>query len=912
MNLKKKFVIGAASVALVAGMGGVAAPAAVAVDGSSLPGFISKLARFDGADRVQTSLLVADHEFGSRGVAGDDSEARPLPKRVYIASGDNAHLIDAAAAGMLIDGPIVFVSNNVYVATAVGQHFANGVKDGSLPGYGSIEEVVAIGGDNSVLDTVAKSVAHELGDVKVSRLAGADRYATSVAIANYIYTQAQDPTSPYRYMVSSDSNLNWMFFANGADAHVVDSMVAGTLDQGPVLLSNPDGKIPEVVAEFIKKTLPEKFAALGGTAAVPDSTVQDAWVIKALANKWETSPVIPNLKKSRDYYKWLAYGFDGKTGIKILPEMNADFGGLDYVVDRAEQVKTSWDTEVNKVKQAIADKFNAQDGQWDKNAAAGAIRGDLNMLYGNALASFSNSDIAKKFLIDAKNDPTKTLASGVNYTAIEKTAEYQAFYKAAANDLEALWTGLKQDVALGTKLKNLTAIASQEFASTAAGDTSAAASAAYDTTPANADTSTMTAAKKQGHTPLVTVRDMAKYTLDTDKEWFAQTVATYNKLSGDLRGEIDKIAPKTELRLGGADRFETAQLIANQWAKLYASEYKDHNFTSEAYRAHGPAAMSGVSYVADMYEAYVANAHRLPDSLTAGQLTQGPILLVKGDEKSTADFPKFTTEVATNLECWIGDDNFHPIAVWGVGGKAVLADDTLRSMGTMIGNEAKCTANKPNIVDNGILVDNIAPFKQGAGAIKTAAAKFKDGTDVPTTADVTVLTSPAPTGLSAKIDPAGTLEVKTTNATPAGSYKIRVSADGKYADVTVTVKAVLADMTAVTVTRDNATVNETGTVKFTCTPTPATATGTLTYKWTFSGKAKVGAPEAGMFTIAAAPGNVNEITLKAPNGPASAGAVTLGAGNVKCEITQPAAGRTDNAEKKIEAGNTDTVTYNHS
>ena len=54
MNLKKKFVIGAASVALVAGMGGVAAPAAVAAP--SLPGSIMKLERLGGLDRVQTSL----------------------------------------------------------------------------------------------------------------------------------------------------------------------------------------------------------------------------------------------------------------------------------------------------------------------------------------------------------------------------------------------------------------------------------------------------------------------------------------------------------------------------------------------------------------------------------------------------------------------------------------------------------------------------------------------------------------------------------------------------------------------------------------------------------------------------------------------------------------------------------------
>ena len=77
MNLKKKFVIGAASVALVAGMGGVAAPAAVAAP--SLPGSISVLGRLAGMDRVSTSLEVAAHEFGKRDGtinSGDPSTVR--------------------------------------------------------------------------------------------------------------------------------------------------------------------------------------------------------------------------------------------------------------------------------------------------------------------------------------------------------------------------------------------------------------------------------------------------------------------------------------------------------------------------------------------------------------------------------------------------------------------------------------------------------------------------------------------------------------------------------------------------------------------------------------------------------------------------------------------------------------------
>ena len=178
MNLKKKFVVGAASVALIASMGGVAAPAAVAAP--SLPGSIAKLARLGGLDRVQTSLEVAAHQFG-------DDHGTMNPKRLYVVSAAEGNMVDAATAGMLTDGPIAFVYNNSYVASAVGKFFAN-AKDNA--GFKGINEVVAIGGDGVISDSTLNAVKDAMGLKKTSRLAGKDRYETSVAIADYLYTQS--------------------------------------------------------------------------------------------------------------------------------------------------------------------------------------------------------------------------------------------------------------------------------------------------------------------------------------------------------------------------------------------------------------------------------------------------------------------------------------------------------------------------------------------------------------------------------------------------------------------------------------------------------------------------------------------------------------------------------------------------
>ena len=625
MNLKKKFVIGAASVALVAGMGGVAAPAAVAAP--SLPGSIAKLARLGGLDRVQTSLEVAAHQFG-------EDHWTMNPKRLYVVSAAEGNMVDAATAGMLTDGPIAFVYNNSYVASAVGKFFAN-AKDNA--GFKGINEVVAIGGDGVISDSTLNAVKDAMGLKKTSRLAGKDRYETSVAIADYIYQKSLEKDKWFAGRTDGGSNLGTAYLANGANEHVVDSMVAGTLDNGAILLTQPDGKIPEVVAEFIKKTLPHNFAALGGTGAVADATVNEAWVIKALANKWETSPGIPKIKMTVDELEWLVNGYSEEaTGIDMSKKTL--FGGLDRVVDVAGVNSSAWGNKVSGIKQKISNWFNQEtNANSYAPAAYAAVLNDLKALYGDAVMAGVNASDAIAL------DKTEKYAVGVNYEGIEKSDAYKKAVKAASDDLEKMWSSVKQDPSLGSVLSNPVAKASQVHPDTAGVVTSADNSA--------------------NNIPLVAVAAMAKYTLDTDKAWYDAKAKELAAAKGSLRGELDKINFKNELRLGGADRFETAQLIANHWARHNGGEFNlDEN----------------------LYEAYIANGTRLADSLTAGQLTQGPIMLVRNDTK----IPDFTAAVAKNLLCWT--DKTHPISVYGVGGTGVLSDEVLQAVVNLISTSSVC------------------------------------------------------------------------------------------------------------------------------------------------------------------------------------------------------------------------------
>ena len=598
MNLKKKFVIGAASVALVAGMGGVAAPAAVAAP--SLPGSIAKLARLGGLDRVQTSLEVAAHQFG-------DDHGTMNPKRLYVVSAAEGNMVDAATAGMLTDGPIAFVYNNSYVASAVGKFFAN-AKDNA--GFKGINEVVAIGGDGVISDNTLNAVKDAMGLKKTSRLAGKDRYETSVAIADYIYQKSLEKDKWFAGRTDGASNLWNAYLANGANEHVVDSMVAGTLDNGAILLTQPDGKIPEVVAEFIKKALPTQFSALGGTGAVADATVNEAWVIKALGNKWETSYSIPNLRDKIDELEKLIKGAEGKTGTKMSDE--ATFGGLKFVVEKASANNQSWQNAVTNEKLQISNWFTKNRGKTSADAFS-VLETNLKNLFGPGIVT---SD-PKFFKLDSNKK-----ATGVDYDAITATQAYKDAVKAAEDELDRVWADKHQ----GT-ITNPIAVASQEH---------------------KTDVPAVTNQFAQ-------IAEVAEYTLDNDKKWLDASEKQLASLKGEWRSEYDKIAPKTVQRFGGADRFETAQLIANWYAKNYR-----------------------------VYEAYIANGTRLADSLAAGQLMGGPILLVRNDTK----IPEFTANVATHLLCWT--DKTHPISVYGVGGTGVVSDDVLSTMVNLIGTKSVC------------------------------------------------------------------------------------------------------------------------------------------------------------------------------------------------------------------------------
>ncbi len=91
--------------------------------------------------------------------------------------------------------------------------------------------------------------------VQSTRLNGADRYETA-ALAS---ARAFPDGAPTVYLASGTS--------------LADAVVAGTLPDGPVLLTTPTG-VTAPVAQEIRRLAPRKFVALGGTKAISDVVIK--------------------------------------------------------------------------------------------------------------------------------------------------------------------------------------------------------------------------------------------------------------------------------------------------------------------------------------------------------------------------------------------------------------------------------------------------------------------------------------------------------------------------------------------------------------------------------------------------------------------------------------------------------------
>ena len=213
---------------LAIGSSAVQQPAPAAAAGMSVQ-------RFGGADRYATAARVS---------AGHFAPGVPV---AYIATG--ANFPDALAGGPVAakaGGPILLVARGEIPAATKAELTR------LRPG-----RIVVLGGPAGVSDAVLAALeAYQIGG-GVSRIGGADRYATAAAVSRSAFA----------------TGVATAYVATGAT--FPDALVGGAAAAragSPVLLTQPAG-LPAATETELRRLAPGRIVVLGGTSAVSDGVV---------------------------------------------------------------------------------------------------------------------------------------------------------------------------------------------------------------------------------------------------------------------------------------------------------------------------------------------------------------------------------------------------------------------------------------------------------------------------------------------------------------------------------------------------------------------------------------------------------------------------------------------------------------
>ena len=187
--------------------------------------------RLAGTNRYETAALISRRAFPTSPAA-----------EVYLATGQDSP--DPAVGGTLRKGPILLVPGTDAVPAVTRAEIAR-LAPGTL---------YSLGGRVSVPDAALAAAADGR---PTARLAGADRYATSVAIARHAFPKG----------------ARTLYLTRG-DVYA-DAVTSGVLTDGPVLLINAAtcGRLPRAVRDYVERTAPDKVVAIGGTASVCAQTL---------------------------------------------------------------------------------------------------------------------------------------------------------------------------------------------------------------------------------------------------------------------------------------------------------------------------------------------------------------------------------------------------------------------------------------------------------------------------------------------------------------------------------------------------------------------------------------------------------------------------------------------------------------
>jgi putative cell wall-binding protein len=195
--------------------------------------------RLSGSDRYATAVEVSEALF---------PQGSPPAPVVYVANGTGyADALSAGPAAAAEGGGLLMVSRDE-VPTVVADELRR-----LRP-----ERVVLVGGSAAISSSVEARLAGITG-VTPERRAGADRYATSLAVNEPVFGGGDAPAE--------------LFLATGRG--FADALAAGPAAAhlgGPVLLVDGTGPLTAAQTDFVRGT--PKIDVVGGPAAVSDATIE--------------------------------------------------------------------------------------------------------------------------------------------------------------------------------------------------------------------------------------------------------------------------------------------------------------------------------------------------------------------------------------------------------------------------------------------------------------------------------------------------------------------------------------------------------------------------------------------------------------------------------------------------------------
>ena len=799
MNLKKKFVIGAASLALVAGMG--VAPA-MAVNTNAAGDEVrfpdgGSFTRVFGDSRFDTALAVAEQLY---------KDSNKSLKVAYLVSSDNAAMVDAATSGMLHDGVVLLVSKDKAQQLLLGAT----IKDK----FPTVRKLVAVGGTAVVSDEAVANVKKMNDKVtSTARLGGKNRYETNVAVAKAAY--------------KNNAGIARVYLTRGD--MMVDALTAGSVANGPVLLVNRQGDIDPATVEYFRN-IPDlgkdSTVILGGEASLSDEQVGKLSKSKEATDAWtflkSTAQLKANVQEAAATYYgqsvWQQQG-NGNIGKTELPKELAEFKesklddynffGLGHRSAVDSKSKNPSDIKIDQVvttdskvfvgyktpNELLASNMLVVKNKREtlNTATQNALRAVLALNAGNNSANHvkaenlqakPNSGPAKDLweavqaqygLSDAA---IKTQVSGDSISEegaweFDDDGKLKGLNESRLKDIETKladggdW-GTEKVYTNGTKAMTLSEIIystidkdhpqikgkktskADVFAADTANENSVDWEALYNGLKAEYEKqSAATAAAKQA-------------LIDAVRAYY--NAAGY-KITTNKNGGIP--------RLAGADRYETSALLAvyalnNKSADNWVHQTKVEPEFGRAYLASGD------------------DAH-LIDSVVAGQLTDGPILLAP----STGEMNKYVLEHLAYLKNKVSN-----LGTYLVGGKVAVSDE-VRDAAVKALKNSKAYAGTANWVDTTPAAPAAASPAYGTMDLSDTNEKVFDpsnGAANPSCTAETLTLDPSstatnPTSVVASVDAQCKIKVKDPGYTGSNAKTIvlKIKNTGATNPLTVTV-----------------------------------------------------------------------------------------------------------------------------